>query len=98
MGMNLKIDTTQSLDDAKSIETIVNEMDEDIKVLDRAITDTIADGPGDPGILTTWSTTVKGNWNQYVAKDVPTAFDNMKLSATNLKLAVEEALNYSTER
>ena len=93
----IQINTEASIDDAKSIDTIVSEMDDDIHVLDKAIKDTIADGPGDPGILTNWSSTVKGNWLQYVANDVPTAFADMKLSATNLRLAVDEALRYSNE-
>ena len=95
--MNLTIDTGAATEDAWQIDTIVAAMEEDMKTLDYAIKNAIADGEGDPGILTDWSSTVKSNWLQYCSSDIPATFADMKLSATNLRLAVEQALKYSNE-
>ena len=95
--MNITIDTSAATDDARQVDSIVASMEEDMKALDYAIKNAIADGEGDPGILTQWSSTVKNNWLQYCSTDIPAAFADMKLSATNLRLAVEEALKYSNE-
>ena len=50
------------------------------------------------GIQTTWSDTVRTNWESYYTADVPQAMEEMKLSATNLRLAVDQALKYDQER
>ena len=96
--MNVTIETGAATEDAKQIDSIVAAMEQDMLKLDTAIKNTIADGPGEPGILTDWSTTVKGNWREYVSTDIPSAFADMKLSATNLRLAVDETLRYSLEQ
>ena len=47
---------------------------------------------------TTWSDQVRNNWESYYGADVPEAMEDMKLSATNLRLAVDESLKYSQEK
>ena len=93
----ITINTGAAVEDAKQVDSIVASMEEDMKTLDRAINNTLADHADEPGIYTDWSTKLKENWKQYCASDLPTAFGDMKLSATNLRLAVDEALKYSTE-
>ena len=61
--------------------------------LDRMIKDTIP-----AGIQTTWSDTVRTNWETYYNADVPEAMEEMKKSATNLRLAVQQALAYDREQ
>jgi len=91
--MNITINPGAATDDAAQIDSIVTTMQEDMEVLDGAIKRNIPDG-----VQTTWSDTVRGNWENYYSSDVPSAMEEMKLSATNLRLAVEQALAYDQER
>ena len=50
------------------------------------------------GVQTSWSDEVRNNWETYYSADVPAAMADMKLSATNLRLAVDQALKYSNEQ
>lgn len=47
------------------------------------------------GIETEWSEKLKSDWDKYYTGDIPEAMENMKLSATNLRAAVDEAIKYS---
>ena len=91
--MNITIKPGAATDDARQIDSIVSTIQEDMAKLDKAIKDTIP-----TGIQTTWSESVKENWEAYYNADVPAAMEDMKLSATNLRLAVEQALQYSQEQ
>ena len=91
--MQLRINPGAATDDAAQIDSIVSQMEEDMQVLDSAIKRNIPDG-----IQTTWSDTVRTNWESYYTADVPQAMEEMKLSATNLRLAVDQALKYDQER
>lgn len=90
--MELRINPGAATDDAAQIDSIVSQMEEDMQVLDAAIKRNIPDG-----IETTWSDTVRANWENYYTADVPDVMENMKLSATNLRLAVDQALKYDQE-
>ena len=91
--MNITINPGAATDDATQIDSIVSTMEENMQTLDAAIKSTIPDG-----IETTWSDTVRSNWESYYGADVPAAMEDMKLSATNLRLAVEQALAYDQEQ
>lgn len=91
--MNITINPGAATDDAAQIDAIVSQMEEDMQTLDAAIKRTIPDG-----IQTSWSETVRGNWEGYYTSDVPQAMADMKLSATNLRLAIDQALGYDQER
>lgn len=91
--MNITINPGAATDDASQIDSIVSTMKENMKDLDEAIKSTIPDG-----IQTTWSNTVRSNWEGYYGADVPAAMEDMKLSAKNLRLAVEQALAYDQEQ
>ena len=91
--MNITINPGAATDDAKQIDRLVQTMEESMQKLDNAIKRTIPDG-----IQTTWSKTVRDNWNNYYTADVPAAMEAMKLSATNLRMAVEQALRYDQEQ
>ncbi len=91
--MNITINPGAATDDASQIDSIVSTMEENMQTLDAAIKSTIPDG-----IQTTWSDTVRSNWESYYGADVPAAMEDMKLSATNLRLAVEQALAYDQEQ
>ena len=91
--MNLTITPGAALDDAAQIDSIVASIQSSMETLDGAIKNTIPDG-----IKTTWSDTVRGNWENYYNADVPAAMEDMKLSASNLRLAVEQAQAYDQEQ
>ena len=91
--MNLTINPGAATDDAAQIDSLVQTMQESMETLDSAIKNSIPDG-----IQTTWSETVRNNWESYYTSDVPAAMEDMKLSAANLRLAVEQALQYDQER
>lgn len=89
----ITINPGAATDDATQIDSIVSTMEENMQTLDAAIKSAIPEG-----IQTTWSDTVRTNWETYYSADVPAAMADMKLSATNLRLAVEQALSYDQER
>ncbi len=91
--MNLTITPGAATDDATQIDNIVTQMADDMAKLDQTIKATIPDG-----IQTTWSDTVKENWSSYYGADVPAAMEDMKLSAVNLRKAVDQALQYDREQ
>ena len=91
--MNITINPGAATDDAAQIDSIVTTMEEDMQTLDSAIKRNIPDG-----VQTTWSDEVRTNWEGYYGADVPQAMADMKLSATNLRLAVEQALAYDQEQ
>lgn len=88
--MNITITPGAATQDASQIDEIVNSIERSMEVLDAAIKRNIPDG-----IETTWSDEVRSNWETYYSNDVPQAMQDMKQSATNLRLAVEQALKYS---
>ena len=89
----ITINPGAATDDAAQIDSIVSTMEENMQTLDAAIKSAIPEG-----IQTTWSDTVRTNWETYYGADVPAAMEDMKLSATNLRLAVEQALSYDQEQ
>ena len=91
--MDITINPGAATDDAAQIDSIVSTMEENMQTLDAAIKSAIPEG-----IQTTWSDTVRTNWETYYGADVPAAMEDMKLSATNLRLAVEQALAYDREQ
>lgn len=91
--MNVTINTGAATDDAAQIDSLVQNIQESMQTLDSAIKSTIPEG-----IQTTWSETVRNNWESYYTADIPAAMEDMKLSAANLRLAVEQALQYDQEQ
>ena len=91
--MNLTINPGAATDDAAQIDSIVSQIQQDMETLNGAITRNIPSR-----VETTWSDTVKNNWTQYYSGDVPAAMEDMKLSATNLRLAVDQALKFDQEQ
>ncbi len=91
--MNLTINPGAATEDAAQIDSIVNDIESAMETLDAAIKRNIPNG-----IETTWSDQVRNNWESYYGADVPEAMADMKLSATNLRLAVDESLKYSQEK
>ena len=91
--MNITINPGAATDDASQIDSIVATIQENMETLDAAIKNTIPSG-----IQTTWSETVRENWEGYYNADVPAAMEDMKQSATNLRLAVQQALQYDREQ
>ena len=90
--MNITINPNAATDDASQIDSIVTTMEESLETLNGAITRNIPNG-----VQTSWSETVRENWSTYYGADVPAAMADMKLSATNLRMAVDQALKYSSE-
>ena len=90
--MNIEVNTNAALDDAKEIDQIVNDMTADMEELNGKMDKLI---PNE--IQTNWSETVKSNWKSYYSSDIPETMEDMKLSASNLRQAVENALQYSND-
>ena len=91
--MNLTINPGAATDDAAQIDSIVSQIQQDMETLNAAINRNIPSS-----VETTWSDTVKSNWTQYYNADVPAAMEDMKLSAANLRLAVDQALKFDQEQ
>lgn len=91
--MNITINPGAATDDASQIDSLIQSIQDSMETLDSAIKNTIPEG-----IQTSWSETVRSNWEGYYTSDVPAAMEDMKLSATNLRLAVEQALKYDQEQ
>jgi hypothetical protein len=91
--MNITINPGAATDDAAQIDSLVQSIEESAETLNNAIKNTIPSG-----IQTTWSETVRSNWESYYTADIPQALEDMRLSATNLRMAVEQALNYDQEK
>ena len=91
--MNITINPGAATDDATQIDSLVQTIEESMETLNNAIKNTIP-----AGIQTTWSETVRENWESYYTADVPAAMEDMKLSASNLRLAVEQAQAYDQEQ
>ncbi len=91
--MNITINPNAATDDAAQIDSIVATMEENLETLNGAITRNIPNG-----VQTSWSETVRENWSTYYSADIPAAMADMKLSATNLRMAVDQALKYSSEQ
>lgn len=90
--MNITITPGAATEDAAQIDAIVSSIEDSMQVLDAAIKRNIPDG-----IETTWSDELKNNWETYYGNDIPAAMEEMKQSAYNLRLAVDQALKYSGE-
>ena len=97
--MNITITPGAATEDAAQIDAIVSSIEDSMQVLDAAIERNIADeGEDKPdSIQTKWSSELKSNWKTYYGNDVPAAMEDMKQSASNLRLAVDQALKYSGE-
>lgn len=91
--MNITINPGAATDDAAQIDSLVQTMQDSMETLNNAIKQTIPSG-----IQTTWSETVRENWETYYGADIPATMEDMKLSAANLRLAVEKALQYDQEQ
>lgn len=87
---SIRLNPNAALDDAKQIDRIVEDIDSEMRELNQVINNTIPDG-----IRTDWSERVKSNWVSYYNDSIPEAMSAMKNSAVNLRLAVEQALQYS---
>lgn len=91
--MNVTINTAAALDDAAQIENVVTRLTDDMATLNQAIKDTIP-----AGIQTEWSETLSDNWNKYYTADIPNAMEEMKVSASNIQMAVQTTEDFSKER
>lgn len=91
--MNITINPGAATDDAAQIDSIISSMNSSMEALDAAIKRNIPNG-----VQTTWSDEVRNNWETYYSADVPEAMAEMGMSATNLRLAVDQALKYSQEQ
>ncbi len=88
--MNLQINPGAALDDAQQIDSIVTSIQESMAELDAAMKADTTEAE--------WADKVKSNWNNYYNADVANGMNDMKLSATNLRTAVQQAMDYSMER
>ena len=93
--MNLQLKPGAATEDAKQIDTIVQEITEAMAKLNKIMEDKIGgSGSGKP-ISTDWGGNVSENWKKYYSSDIPQTMEEMKQSATNLRTAIEAFLQYS---
>lgn len=88
--MNITIVPGAATEDAAQIDEIVSKIEESMKELDTVIKNTIPEG-----IQTTWSESIRTQWEKYYTSDIPNAMENIKMSADNLRLAIEQVLQYN---
>ena len=88
--MNITIAPGAAIEGATKIDDIVSKMQESMKLLDGVIKSTIPDG-----IQTTWAEAIRQDWEKYYTSDILSAIKELSLSADNLRLAVEQALQYN---
>ena len=88
--MNITIVPGAATEDAAQIDDIVSKIEESMKELDSVIKNTIPEG-----IQTTWSESIRTQWEKYYTSDIPNAMENIKMSADNLRLAIEQVLQYN---
>ena len=93
MGDNIILKPGAALDDAREIDGIIENIKNYMEELNSKINAYI---PNE--LNTTWAENLKNNWTNYYSADVPEAMEEMKKSATNLRLAVEAALAFDQER
>lgn len=87
--MNLTIIPGAATEDASQIDAIVEQIDKCMLELDSVIKRVIPDG-----VETDWSNKLRADWNTYYENSVKFAMEEMKLSAKNLRVAVDAALQY----
>ena len=88
--MNLTILPEAALEDATSIDSIVQEIRTSLETLDKTIKNNIPEH-----LETEWSVKLLENWKQYYSGNVQNAMAGMSSSASNLKSAVDMAKNYT---
>ena len=88
--MNLTIAPGAATEDVKEIEQIVNSIDESMTELNEIINRRIPSG-----VDTDWSNRLLENWTTCYNNSVQNAMEGMRLSATNLQMAVDAALEYN---
>ena len=88
--MNLTILPEAALDDAKNIENIISAISDSLEVLDTTIKNNIP-----THLETEWSKQLLEDWTKHYSMSIQNAMEGMRLSASNLKSAVDMALNYS---
>lgn len=93
--MEIEIVPGAALDDAKQIDTIVSRMEDAMTKLNSIITNQMGDVGSGKEISTKWAGVVTDNWRSYYTTDIPNTMEQMKQSATNLRMAVEKASSYS---
>ena len=90
--MNVTIKPGVALQDATQIDTIINQIREDMRILDETITNIIPEK-----VQTSWSEELLNGWKQYYNREVDVALEEMAVCATNLRMAVDKVLEYSNE-
>jgi len=88
--MNLTILPGAATDDVKQIETIVNNIDQYMTELNEKITRLIPSG-----VETDWSNELLDSWTNYYNNSIQNAMEGMLLSAKNLQMAIDAALEYN---
>ena len=88
--LTITLSPDAATEDAKQIDSIVEAIESDMDELNRAIHSVIPER-----VNTDWSNEVLGDWSKYSSNKIPETLAEMKLSAANLRAAVDEALKYT---
>ena len=90
IGEAIIVKSDKARDGAKQILNIVNIMEQTMNELDGAVKKNIPEK-----VETQWSDTLRGSWQKYYTGDIPETMNAMKLSASNIQMAVDSAEAYS---
>ncbi len=88
--MNLTILPGAATEDVKQIEQIVKNIDQHMTELNDVINKLIPSG-----VETDWSMQLLDKWTEYYNGSVQNAMEGMLLSAKNLQMAIDAALEYN---
>jgi len=91
--MQLTIKPGAALEDAQQINSIVENIQRDMDELEKTIKSIIPER-----VRLDWADRLRANWEKYYTNEVPAAIADMKLSAYNLKKAVDDSVTYSTRQ
>ena len=92
---NLEIMPGAALDDAREIDSIVSRMTAALDELNTIIVHEIGETGSGKNISFDWAGKLVAEWNNYYTKDIPATMAAMQQSATNLRMAVDNAVSYS---
>lgn len=90
IGESIIVKSDGARDGAKQILTIVTKIEQTMNELNESLKKNIPER-----VETQWSDTLRSNWQKYYTGDIPETMNAMKLSASNIQMAVEAAEAYS---
>lgn len=90
MNESVSIRPGAAIEDVKQIENIVKDIEECLSVLNNVIEKNIPEN-----LETDWSVALKESWTKAYNESIQGVMHEMTLSASNLQMAIDRAIEYS---